>query len=46
MDDVDALRGELAELRAELAEVRRADSSAMTRRRLLTGLAGLGAAGG
>jgi hypothetical protein len=44
-DEVEALRADLAQLRAELAEVRRAESSAMTRRRLLAGVAGLGAAG-
>lgn len=37
--DVDALRAEVAALRAELAEVRGAEASAISRRRLLTGLA-------
>jgi hypothetical protein len=41
-DEVGALRAEVAALRAELAEQR---DRSITRRRLLTGLAGLGAAG-
>ncbi len=42
-DDIDALRAEVAALRAELQE-QRDDKASLTRRRLLTGLAGLGAA--
>jgi hypothetical protein len=47
--DVEALRAEVAELRAQLAELRATsratDDARVTRRRLLTGLAGVGAAG-
>jgi hypothetical protein len=43
--EMESLRAEVAELRAELAAVRRTESAAITRRRLLTGLVGVGAAG-
>ena len=44
-DEIESLRAEVAALRAELAEERAGREQAITRRRLLTGLAGLGAAG-
>jgi hypothetical protein len=44
-DQVDELRAEVAALRDELAEARAERGQAITRRRLLTAVAGLGAAG-
>jgi hypothetical protein len=44
-DEIEALRAEVAALRSAMARQRAPSEGAMTRRRLLTGLAGLGTAG-
>jgi hypothetical protein len=44
-EELESLRAEVAALRAELAEQRRPDHGSVTRRRLLTGLLGVGAGG-